>query len=119
MPRARSRRETSTSTRANSPASRPSTARMSVISWRAKTALPAPMKVTFGTAAIVDHAPVAARYSLRPVLTSAIRYVLLGFGVLVGFGVIILGLVGLGLTLTGPNYQNDTAVVGRCGRRGD
>jgi len=44
------------------------------------------------------------------VLTSAIRYVLLGFGVLVGFGVIIFGLVGLGLSLTDPKYQNDTAV---------
>src|SRR2546423_878190 len=52
------------STSAKVPCSRPSMARMSVISCRAKTALPAPMKVTFGIDEIVEHVWIAA-YSWR------------------------------------------------------
>src|SRR5205823_2951902 len=48
MRRARSRRLASMSTRANVPPSRPSTASTSVMIWRAKTALPAPIIVTLG-----------------------------------------------------------------------
>src|SRR6266487_4030526 len=49
IPLARPSRSASMSTSAKVPSSSPSMARMSVISWRAKTALPAPMKVTLGT----------------------------------------------------------------------
>jgi len=45
------------------------------------------------------------------VLTSVISKSVFGVGTLLGFGVIVIGLAGLGLALTNPKYQNDAGVA--------
>jgi hypothetical protein len=43
------------------------------------------------------------------VVTSVLSKTFFGLGTLLGFGVIVFGLAGLGLALSNPRYQNDTA----------
>jgi len=44
------------------------------------------------------------------VVTSVLSKTVFGLGTLLGFGIIVLGLAGLSLSLTDPRYQKDTAV---------
>ena len=43
-------------------------------------------------------------------VTSVLSKTVFGLGTLLGFGVIVFGLAGLGLSLTNPKYQNDIGV---------